>query len=157
MKDYVKAVYFGDDIYIVMDESVKKKLPSGAIIYTLKEAQMLAGQSESVKKTAHEIKKMGGIVTESMVRLKYQKDGKNTLKKSQNLTDLSLPQVKHTEVNIEELLIRDIKEYSKLFPAHPKPMAEMILVWAEDIYGYKHNIKGRTKWARGLIKQALNG
>ena len=25
----VKAVYFGDDIYIVMDESVKKKLPSG--------------------------------------------------------------------------------------------------------------------------------
>jgi len=43
MKDYVKAVYFGDDIYIVMDESVKKKLPPGAIIYTLKEAQMLAG------------------------------------------------------------------------------------------------------------------
>jgi len=82
---------------------------------------------------------------------------KNTLKKSQNLIDLSLPQVKHTEVNIEELLIRDIKEYSKLFPAHPKPMAEMILVWAEDIYGYKHNIKGRTEWARGLIKQALNG
>ena len=84
---------------------------------------------------------------------------KNTLKKSQNLIDidLSLPQVKHTEVNIEELLIRDIKEYSKLFPAHPKPMAEMILVWAEDIYGYKHNIKDRTKWARGLIKQALNG
>ena len=141
MKDYVKAVYFGDDIYIVMDESVKKKLPSGAIIYTLKEAQMLAGQSESVKKTAHEIKKMGGIVTKSMVRLKYQKDGKNTLKKSQ----------------IEELLIRDIKEYSKLFPAHPKPMAIMVLEWAEDIYGYKHNIKGRTKWARGLIKQALNG
>ena len=76
MNDYVKAVYFGDDIYIVMDESVKKKLPSGAIIYTLKEAQMLAGQSESVRKTAHEIKKMGGIVTKSMVRLKYQKDGK---------------------------------------------------------------------------------
>ena len=69
----VKAVYFGDDIYIVMDESVKKKLPPGAIIYTLKEAQMLAGQSESVKKTAHEIKKMGGIVTKS---IKYQKDGK---------------------------------------------------------------------------------
>ena len=64
--------------------------------------------------------------------------------------------LKHTEVNIEESLIRDIKEYSKLFPAHPKPTAEMILVWAEDIYGYKHNIKGRTKWARGLIKQALN-
>ena len=66
----------------------------------------------------------------------------------------------YTEVNIEELLIRDIKEYSKLFPAHPKPTAEMILVWAEDIYGYKHNykhnIKDRTKWARGLIKQALN-
>ena len=31
---------------------------------------MLAGQSESVKKTAHEIKKMGGIVTETVVRIK---------------------------------------------------------------------------------------
>ena len=70
---------------------------------------------------------------------------------------MSLPQVKHTEVNIEESLIRDIKEYYKLFPAHPKPMAIMVLEWAKDIYGYEHNIKGRTEWARGLIKQALNG
>ena len=86
------------------------------------------------------------------------KDNKVPLKKSQNLTDLPLPPPKHhIEVEIEESLIEDIKEYSKLFPAHPKPMAEMVLDWAEDVYGYKHNIEGGTEWAGGLIKQALNG
>ena len=95
-------------------------------------------------------------------RLEYQKewrrkhkDGKNTLKKSTPTIDLPLPQVKHTEVNIEESLIRDIKEYSKLFPAHPKPSVADVLVWAE-LYGV-YNIQDGAIWVRKLIKQALNG
>ncbi|HUW46154.1 MAG TPA: hypothetical protein VMW50_10225 [Dehalococcoidia bacterium] len=60
----------GDDIFIVLDGSYRGKLPPGSIVYTLLEAQLLAYQPEEVRRTAHEAKKLGGVITSSMKRIK---------------------------------------------------------------------------------------
>jgi len=67
----IKAVYFGEDIYVVLDESMKKELPPGSIIYTLEECKFMAGCTELARRTAHELKKLGGaIITSSMKETK---------------------------------------------------------------------------------------
>ena len=67
----IKCEYMGDDIYVVLDESYRRKLPPGSVVYTLLEAQLLASQSEEVRRTTHEAKKLGGaVITGSMVRIK---------------------------------------------------------------------------------------
>jgi len=64
----IKAELFGDTVYFVLDESYQVQLAPGSIIYTLREVQMLIDQPESVRRTVHEAKKLGGAVVESSTK-----------------------------------------------------------------------------------------
>lgn len=59
-----KAEYLGDEVWFILDNSYKDRVPEGAITYTLGEAEILAKKSAWTKKIAHEAKKAtGAIVT----------------------------------------------------------------------------------------------
>ena len=54
-----KALYQGDEVWFILDESFRAQCPPGAIIYTLAEAEVLAKKPEWTKKIVHEAKKHG--------------------------------------------------------------------------------------------------
>lgn len=54
-----KAIYQGDEVWFILDDSFKDRCPPGAIIYTLAEAEILAKKPEWTKKMVHEAKKHG--------------------------------------------------------------------------------------------------
>jgi hypothetical protein len=54
-----KAIYQGDEVWFIRDESFRAQCPPGAIIYTLAEAEVLANRSEWTRRIAHEAKKHG--------------------------------------------------------------------------------------------------
>jgi len=60
-RNCVKVEYLGDEVYFVLDESYRHKLPPDAIVYTLSEAHILINRSAAVKKTVHELKKLAGV------------------------------------------------------------------------------------------------
>jgi hypothetical protein len=57
--NYFKAIYQGDEVWFILDDSYRSMCPAGAIIYTLAEAEILATRTEWTKKMVHEAKKAG--------------------------------------------------------------------------------------------------
>jgi hypothetical protein len=55
-----KAIYQGEVVWFILDESFRPQCPPGAIIYTLAEAEVLANRSEWTRKIVHEGKKAAG-------------------------------------------------------------------------------------------------
>jgi len=59
-----KAGYLGDKVWFIAAESYRERIPGGAIVYTLEEAQILATRTEWARRIAHEAKRLaGGAVT----------------------------------------------------------------------------------------------
>jgi hypothetical protein len=58
-----KALYQGDEVYFILDESYRDNIPNDAIVYTLAEAQILANRSEWTRKMVHEAKRIERSVT----------------------------------------------------------------------------------------------
>ncbi len=58
-----KALYQGDHVWFVLDETCLLRIPQGAIVYTLEEAQHLATQSPWTRRMVHEAKKHGAQLT----------------------------------------------------------------------------------------------
>jgi hypothetical protein len=54
-----KAVYQGDEVWFILDESFRPRCPPGAITYTLAEAEVLAKKPPWTRKIVHEGKKKG--------------------------------------------------------------------------------------------------
>ena len=54
-----KAVYQGDTVWFILDDSFKPQCPQGAITYTLAEAEVLAKKPHWTRKIVHEAKKKG--------------------------------------------------------------------------------------------------
>ena len=54
-----KAIYQGDEVWFILDDSSRSRCPQGTIIYTLAEAQILANRSEWTRKIVHEANKRG--------------------------------------------------------------------------------------------------
>jgi len=52
-----KAIYQGDEVYFIKDESYRDGVPLGAIVYTLAEARTLVNRSAWTRKMIHEAKK----------------------------------------------------------------------------------------------------
>ena len=57
----IKALYLGDEVYFILDESYRDGVPENASVYTLSEAHVLIKRSAAVKKTVHELKKLAGV------------------------------------------------------------------------------------------------
>jgi len=55
-----KALYQGDEVYFIKDETYRNGIPLDAIVYTLTEAQILAKRSDWTRKMVHEAKKLAG-------------------------------------------------------------------------------------------------
>jgi len=53
-----KAVYQGDVVWFILDDSFRDRCPPGAIIYTLAEAEILATRTEWTKKMVNEAKRL---------------------------------------------------------------------------------------------------
>jgi len=53
-----KAIYQGDEVYFIKDESHRDGIPSDAIVYTLAEAETLVNRSDWTRKMVHEAKKI---------------------------------------------------------------------------------------------------
>lgn len=56
--NYFKAIYQGDEVWFILDDSFRTRCPPGAIIYTLAEAEILAKKPEWTR-MVHEAKKHG--------------------------------------------------------------------------------------------------
>lgn len=54
-----KAIYQGDEVWFILDDSYKDQCPPRSITYTLAEAQTLADKPEWTKRIVHEAKKYG--------------------------------------------------------------------------------------------------
>jgi hypothetical protein len=54
-----KAIYQGDEVWFILDDSFTARCPPGAITYTLAEAEILANRTEWTRKMVHEAKKAG--------------------------------------------------------------------------------------------------
>jgi len=55
-----KALYLGDEVWFILNESYRSTIPRDTIVYTLAEAKILAKRSESARRIAHEAKKLVG-------------------------------------------------------------------------------------------------
>lgn len=58
-----KAIYQGDEVWFILDDSFRNRCPAGAITYTLAEAEILATRTEWANRMVHEAKKAGGQLT----------------------------------------------------------------------------------------------
>ena len=61
-RNCIKVEYLGDEVYFILDDSYRQKLPPNTVVYTLSEAHILIKRSAAVKKTVHELKKLAGAV-----------------------------------------------------------------------------------------------
>ena len=54
----IKALYLGDEVYFILDDSYRDRVPKNAIVYTLAEAELLAKKPELTKRMVHQAKKI---------------------------------------------------------------------------------------------------
>jgi len=57
----IKALYLGDEVYFILDESYRDGVPENAIVYTLAEAELLAKKPELTKRMVHQAKKIARV------------------------------------------------------------------------------------------------
>ena len=57
----IKALYLGDEVYFILDESYRDRAPVNAIVYTLAEAELLAKKPELTKRMVHQAKKIARV------------------------------------------------------------------------------------------------
>ena len=54
-----KATYQGDEVWFILDDTYRERLPSNSVVYTLEEAELLANRSEWTRRIVHQAKKRG--------------------------------------------------------------------------------------------------
>ena len=57
----IKALYLGDEVYFILDDSYRDGVPENAIVYTLAEAELLAKKPELTKRMVHQAKKIARV------------------------------------------------------------------------------------------------
>ena len=57
----IKAEYLGDEVYFILDDSYRDRVPENAIVYTLAEAELLAKKPELTKRMVHQAKKIARV------------------------------------------------------------------------------------------------
>jgi len=57
----IKAEYLGDEVYFILDDSYRNRVPENAIVYTLAEAELLAKKPELTRKMVRQAKKIARV------------------------------------------------------------------------------------------------
>ena len=57
----IKALYLGDEVYFILDDSYRDRAPVNAIVYILAEAELLAKKPELTKRMVHQAKKIARV------------------------------------------------------------------------------------------------
>ena len=57
----IKALYLGDEVYFILNDSYSDRAPVNAIVYTLAEAELLAKKPELTKRMVHQAKKIARV------------------------------------------------------------------------------------------------